>query len=287
MNENMTVSELYDAWQSNIESIKGYNTGKTYKYYFDNYLIKRFGNQTVNSIPAGEYTAFVKSLNNIKGMRGQVISTSTLKQVVRTFHHLFIYGNKEFGLNDPARNAAVTHKDDSGETIFTADEVKKLKATVSQVDLRHQGIMICLYTGITRTEICELKWENVDLDNGIIRVRHPSGTKTKESRKFDRDIPLPEQLSDYLKLLKQLYHDNDYLLTGIQTPMDVSVFRYHYINLLKKAGIEYRKFGTLRNTYAANCVNNGMDILELHELLDNMSLEITAKRFVDPYKIKK
>ena len=277
---SMTVAELYDAWQSSRQDLVNYGFGRLYSYYFDTYLIKRFGERKVNSIPAGEYAAFVNGLSNIKGTRGQEISTASLKQIVRTFRMMFEYGKLEFELNDPSRKAMVANKDKAEKTVFTLDEAEKLRSAASPLDIHHICILMCLYTGITRGEICGLKWKDIDFDNKVLKIRQYTDARGSGGRKLNRDIPIPISIMEQLLPMRQMYQSEDYVLTCSSNPMDISVFRYHYINLLKKAGIKYRKFGTLRNTFAANCLENGMDIDELNRLLGNPNIEVTIRRYV-------
>lgn len=45
-------------------------------------------------------------------------------------------------------------------------------------DKRCLGVLLCLYTGMRLGEICALKWENIYLDEGFIRINSPfSGSK--------------------------------------------------------------------------------------------------------------
>ena len=110
-NNDMTVGELYSSWIEDRIKTNGNSGGRIYKHYFSTYLLKRFGDRKVNSIPSNEYAVFVDSLSNIKGTQGQVLSSASLRQIVRTFGMMFYYGKTKFGLNDPTQKAAVVHKE--------------------------------------------------------------------------------------------------------------------------------------------------------------------------------
>lgn len=57
---------------------------------------------------------------------------------------------------------------------------------------------------------------------------------------------------------------------------------------LKKSRIKDYKFYILRHTFATNCIEVGMDIKFLSEILGHSSVDITLNRYVhSSYKIKK
>lgn len=67
--------------------------------------------------------------------------------------------------------------------------------------------LIALLTGMRVGEVCGLRWMDVDLDRGIIHVRNTIGVKEGGTYQKEpktgaslRDIPIPSQLSDALKV---------------------------------------------------------------------------------------
>lgn len=281
MKHKMTVSELYSEWLAYRKKDPKYSTARTYSYYFDNYLLKSFGDTIVNDLAPEDYAEFVSTLKTIKGTRGQDISLSTLNQIIRTFHSLFVFGNAEFGLKDPAGGVKLANRDASRSSVFTEEEINRIRNAALPYDPKHLGILLCLYTGISRSEISGLKWESIDTERRMLLVRNKLTPTGHEMRFLDRDIPVPQWLNDIMKLMKPMFKGSDYLLTGTASPMDVSVLRYHYINLLKKAGVPYKRFSALRNTFAQSCIENGADTKTLHRLLGNQNLNITIERYIE------
>lgn len=54
----------------------------------------------------------------------------------------------------------------------------------------------------------------------------------------------------------------------------------HIKNFLKESRNTYKKFHTLRHTFATNCIEIGMDIKSLSEILGHSSVEITLNTYV-------
>ena len=102
--------------------------------------------------------------------------------------------------------------------------------------------------------------------------------KTDSAR---RTIPLPE---DMLTLLRQTVcparNEENYFLTGKSAPLEPRTLQYQYRTLLKAAGIPYRNFHVLRHTYASRCVEQGVDIKSLSEMLGHADVRTTLQVYV-------
>ena len=96
----------------------------------------------------------------------------------------------------------------------------------TEMDAPKLGILLCLYTGLRIGEVCALRWENIDLTNGLLQVRHTvqrlqtetSLAKTAvclglpKSKCSLRSIPIPSGLAELLSSFR--CQANAYLLTG-------------------------------------------------------------------------
>lgn len=58
--------------------------------------------------------------------------------------------------------------------------------------------------------------------------------------------------------------------------------QYRFKRQLKEAGIDNRNFHILRHTFATNCIENGMDVKALSEILGHSDVKITLNRYVHP-----
>ncbi|MCF6130828.1 tyrosine-type recombinase/integrase [Flavobacterium wongokense] len=142
--------------------------------------------------------------------------------------------------------------------------------------LRDKLIVDLFYTtGIRRTELINLKVQNIDLSNQTIKVL---GKRNKE-----RIIPiLPiigDEIKKYLSERSQLQEvkDSEYfflLLNGVKLN-DSFVYRlinYYFSNVSEKVK---KSPHILRHTFATHLLNNGADINSVKELLGHSSLAST------------
>lgn len=148
-------------------------------------------------------------------------------------------------------------------------------------------------------EICALKWENIYLDEGFIRINSTLqriqnvDAKEGESRTqvvcsppksiaSSRDIPLPRFI---LKLLESdpLRPDVDYFfLTGSTEFLEPRTYQNHFKQYLSVNEIQPINFHALRHTFATRCIAAGVDIKSLSEILGHSSVQMTLNYYVHP-----
>ena len=142
--------------------------------------------------------------------------------------------------------------------------------------LRDKLIVDLFYTtGIRRTELINLKINNIDLSNNTIKVL---GKRNKE-----RIIPIltiiEEQVKKYLSERSSIQDVKDgeyfFLLSSGVKLNDSFVYRlinYYFSNVSEKVK---KSPHILRHTFATHLLNNGADINSVKELLGHSSLAST------------
>lgn len=125
----------------------------------------------------------------------------------------------------------------------------------------HQYIFISLNTGARISEVCGLKWKDVDLENRIIRV-HGKGSK-------DRTIPIPQGLHEFLSARSQ---GKGPVVTGSTGAPDITRQFRKYAD---QVGLQEFTFHNLRDTYASWLVQNGVNLKIIQELLGHESIQTT------------
>jgi len=110
-------------------------------------------------------------------------------------------------------------------------------------------ILLCAYfTGMRRGEIRNLKWSNVDLEDGYITI-----VETKNNE--DRKIPINKSL---LGVLKRLKEDNNskyvFLKPSGEPYSNRSTWKKAWDTCLKKSGVAHCRFHDLRHTFVSNLI---------------------------------
>jgi integrase len=130
-------------------------------------------------------------------------------------------------------------------------------------------IITAVSTGMRRGEIFNLKWEDVDFENGFIRV-------VKSKNQESRDIPMDEILCGVLQGLKESRKLGGYVFCHENGEKRACVFR-SFKGACRKAGIEDFRFHDLRHTAASLLACGGCDIIMLKNVLGHKSLEMTQR----------
>ena len=180
--------------------------------------------------------------------------------------------------------------------VLSKEEQNRLQAVLlNDTDLRKFGVLLCLYTGMRIGEICSLKWENIDLERGILSIRETlqriQGTgadgksKTKiiitepKSKRSVRDIPLPSFLITMAKSFWSM--PKAYILTGVVDRfIEPRLLQYSFKKYVLACGLEGVNYHALRHTFATRCIELGFDVKTLSEILGHTSVSITLNRYV-------
>jgi len=129
-------------------------------------------------------------------------------------------------------------------------------------------VIVALNTGMRKSEILELHWENVDFDRNFIRVKR---SKNNRSRK----IPMNSLVKDELMRLRR--NGSDCVFTKARLFERLSCVRTSSTTACKRAGLEGVRFHDLRHTFATNLVMSGVDLVTVKEILGHSDIVMTVR----------
>lgn len=181
---------------------------------------------------------------------------------------------------------------------LSPDEARKL-IEAARGDKLEALYILAVHTGMRQGELLALKWEDVDLNEEVIRIRRTlvrSGgrialgePKTKGSRRTvyltgaameALKIHLEQQLED-IERLGDLYHDHGLVFTsGVGTLINPSNLRRRsFAPLLKRAGLPQIRFHDLRHTCATLLLSRNVHPKYVQELLGHATVAITLDTY--------
>lgn len=151
-------------------------------------------------------------------------------------------------------------------------------------------MLLTAYTGLRLGELCGLQWQDVDAGAGLLHIQRTveriaqigGGTcltvQPPKTENSERWIPIPKEM---LRMLKpETKQPDSYLLTGGEIVPDPRTYQYRYKALLERCGVRYRNFHCLRHSYATRCVERGVDVKSVSELLGHADVRTTLKLYV-------
>lgn len=171
-------------------------------------------------------------------------------------------------------------------------ESRRISAAVLRAPTpSNAAFLLCLETGIRLGEVCALRWSDVDFTSGLLHIRRTAyrinyGGRTElviQTPKTDnsrRTIPLTAKMLSVLRSFRA--GENDYLFTGSDKHMEPRTMQYRFQKFLKELGISHRNFHILRHSFATRCIDCGMDIKSLSEILGHANVQVTLQMYVHP-----
>lgn len=280
-----TVAE---EWLAIIEGSKKRTTYIKYYSVYEKYIKEKLSMIPVSRLDEtvlaglfqkGEKETFSDSLQrSISCVLNQILSYTALHYHTHIFSYVY---PKQKSRKKPI------------EVFNLMEQTKLLQYLYQEMDIDKLGILLCIFTGLRLGEICSLKWEDVDLKGKILYVNttvqriavdgYHSKTMLMEGEPKSifskREIPLSEEM---IKLLELYYSSNNKYVLCNDRPMEPRTYQNKFQKYLKMAKIEKKNFHVLRHTFATNCVNSGMDIKSLSEILGHSDVKITLNRYVHP-----
>jgi site-specific recombinase XerD len=143
-------------------------------------------------------------------------------------------------------------------------------ALLKKTDEKNRLLFLLLYGGGLRvSEACELHWNQVDLSQGILRIR---GKGNKE-----RLVALPEIAVDELKKKVKKLPPNSSFVWGDEAMNPRTAYE-----LIRQLGIHTGLLGplhphALRHSFATHLLSSGANLRTLQELLGHQSLTATER----------
>ena len=174
---------------------------------------------------------------------------------------------------------------------FTEPELKQMgQVILRRPDRTGLGVLLTADTGLRLGELCGLQWQDVDVGAGLLHIQRTveriaqigGGTcltvQPPKTENSERWIPIPKEM---LRMLKpETRQPDSYLLTGGEIVPDPRAMQYRYKVLLERCGVRYRNFHCLRHSYATRCVERGVDVKSVSELLGHADVRTTLRLYV-------
>ena len=293
-NKQPLMREIAEQWLNELSATKRESTIVKYNSQMENHILPVLGDISINTISNADVISFSKTLLNEKHLSKKT-AADILSRIKSIRKYAVIHG---YDVHFIPGCVSIT-PENKEIRVFTVEEenilIDHLRQNNDQISL---GILICLFTGLRLGEICALLWNDISLPDKEIHVSRTmqrlrnldkdAEQKTyihigePKSRSSIRTVPLPSIIWEEVS---SLHKDEGYVLTGNpKNFIEPRTFENRFKSILKSCGIENATVHTCRHTYATRCVEAGVDIKTLSEMLGHANISITLNRYVHPSK---
>ena len=276
---------LTKEWLKEVEQSRKYSTYIKYKSIYQCHIQKAFWDDKFTQMTNSHIQSRVNEMD---------VTDTTRQSVLMIIKQVFRYAQKQYAYPAPSiSNSIVRSRPQSIEVMDRADQARLIQFLYNDMDISKAGIYLCLSTGLRLGEVCSLKWNDIDKDRRLIRVsrtvqriKNPAGSAkttlletTPKSLFSRREIPISDSL---LSLLISFQKDGQEYILQANKPMEPRTYQNHFKKYLEEIKAPDYNFHILRHTFATNCIDNGMDIKCLSEILGHSNVQITLNRYVHP-----
>ena len=267
-----------------------------YENLLNTHILPDFGNRCIEKITGTDINSFLAT----KLVSGRVdrkggLSPAYVRSIMLVMKAVLSYAS-ENQMCFPLQSKISKPQPIAKELPVLTQNAQELLVNVclTQINETKVCILLSLYAGLRIGEVCALEWEDLDLENRLIHVRktvsrvsgtveNPIGstliiTQPKTIASF-RDIPICSWL---IPVIKQLYDTrrSSFVASSHAEFVSPRTFDYRYHKLLKTAGIPTINYHALRHTFATRCIEAGIDVKTLSELLGHTDASITLNTYV-------
>ena len=287
MEENTNFKSVALAWLSHKKQYVKKSTIAVYSILVQSHLIPVFGER--EDIGDEDVQDFVNS----ELERG--LSLKTVKDILVVLKMILRFGAKNSLFPDRRIDVVFpTQREKADIEVMSVSNQRRLMCYVREhFSFRNLGILICLSSGIRIGEICALRWADIDLECGVIRVSKTiqriyidghtelieDAPKTVNS---NREIPLTRELAAYIRPIRKIVKADFYLLSNSPTPVEPRTYRDYFRRLTEKLGLPPIRFHGLRHSFATRCIESKCDYKTVSALLGHSNISTTLNLYVHP-----
>ena len=239
--------------------------------YVFKWFLKIVGNKEADKVTCSDFTKYI---NSRKGK----VKNSTINRDIETLRRAFSLALDENMITQhPYKNYKPLGIDNPTERVLTKKEEIKLLKECNPI--MRAIVITALHTGMRQNEILSLKWQDVFLDKGYIKILNTKNNKPRIA------LITPTLKKELLKIKKNF----EVLLGHKPNPEDLKKYVFtspvsgtKYVNIkktyartVKRAKIPHITFHQLRHTFASRLNEKGVDVFTIKKLLGHSEVKIT------------
>ena len=266
--DGVTLSQFYplfvkDHFDKHIKP----STTRTYHSLLTTVILPALGKRRLDTITRSDVEAMMNRNSN----------RPTTANHALVLLKLMLDKAQQWELMPPALNACSNiskFKTQPKERYLSNEEIASLINALNQFEqaqLAQQNaitlIRLLMMTGCRKNEIVMLRWDELELDEGVLRL--------KDSKTGRKDVILSKDAINILQTA--LNNHSEYVFPGKDGIKPIQGLQKIWERVRKTAGLDDVRIHDLRHTFASVAVSNGIPLYEVGRLLGHASMQSTQR----------
>lgn len=289
--KRIAFCQVCKLWKNEKKRYVKVLTMAAYSLIIQSHLEPRFAN--IEDVTPRSVQSFV----NLKLKEG--LSVTTVKGIIIVLRMIVRFAEKRGWTRHQEIEVRYPTQRKSRQTaiLSVGEEQRMLDYLASNRGHYNLGMLICLYTGMRIGELCALRWNDIDIQSGTIRIRRTvhrvymidDGPKRSaltidypKTASSYRDIPVTNKLAVLLSEYSSGIPRRHFVISGRARPIEPQTMRNHFKKVADTLGLSMRRFHGLRHTFATRCVESKCDYKTLSSILGHSSVSTTLNLYVHP-----
>lgn len=290
----LTFAEVAEQWFESKHRLRAW-TRISYRASLDRILLPRFGSMKVAAITVEDVAALIRDLDR------QGLATSYIENHLKPLTGTLGYAVRRRMI--PVNPCSLLTRDDRPERrerktdhVWNDDEIEALIQAAEKIAAQPASrynyaplLRMACFTGLRLGELLGLRWEDVDLQEGVLHVRRQytrlgeyGPPKTKAAL---RRIPLPPDLVRFLReqRIASSYSRDEHPVFAARNGQPLShrnATRRGFEKAAAHAEIEGVTFHSMRHAFASRMIHRGISSTVLAKLMGHESSAITERRYI-------
>ena len=243
-------------------------TARVYRDALERLLLPEFGSLPLGAIERDQVAALHYRLHKTPNMANRVVD-----MLARLFYMAEAWGVAPEGGN-PCRFVK-KYRNRSCERFLSEQEFRRLGQVLGELEAEGKlpgsavaAFRLLMLTGCRRNEILTLRWEDVDIEAGELRLR--------DAKTGARWVALSPAAGKVLSTLSRK-EDNPWVIAGPRADKHLSNLYAPWLVVRKRAGLEDVRIHDLRHSFASRALALGESLTMIGKLLGHRQVQTTAR----------
>ena len=264
-----TIAEVAERYMKEHVAVRcKRSTARACRCTLDRYLLPAFGARPLGTIGREEVAALQYRLHKTPTMANRVVDLLS-----RLFNMAEAWDVAPDGGN-PCRFVQ-KYKERSRERFLSEEEFGRLGRVLDELEAEGKvsanavaAIRLLMLTGCRRGEIVTLRWEDVDLEAGELRLR--------DAKTGPRQVALSPAAVRVLSAIRR-HADNPWVIAGRKPGTRLANLNASWLVVRARAGLEDVRLHDLRHSFASRALALGESLSMIGKLLGHRKVQTTAR----------